>query len=71
MTIGKGHTASDGGVHHVIRILRGRSAPDAIAAIYQEVRKLLKFRRTDQTMGVYLGVFDVLRGRAVARMVAG
>ena len=34
MTIGKDRVANDDGVHHVLRILRYRIAPDAIDAMF-------------------------------------
>ena len=71
VTVGKDHVANDDGVRHVLRILRERSAPDAIDAINQEVAKFLNFTRTGQTIDAYLIDFDVLREKSEAPMVMG
>ena len=61
MTVGEDYIANDGGAHQILRILRERFAPGAIGAIYEEVAKFTDFKRTDQTMDVYLIEFDMLR----------
>ena len=59
------------GAQQISRILRERSAPGAIDAIYPNVVKFVNFNRTDQTMNVYSIEFDVLRDKADGKMVMG
>ena len=71
MTIGKDQIANDDGVRRVLRLLRGRLAPDAIDAMYPEVLEFANFKATGQTTDASLMEFDVLREKAEARLAAG
>ena len=70
-TVNKDHIGNTHGVPQILRLLRGRYAPNAIDAIYHEVAKFANFQRADQTTAAYLMEFDVLRQVAEARMAMG
>ena len=53
----------------IVRTPRGRLAPDAIDSTFQEIAKLMLFKRTGQAMGTYLMEFDTLRRKAEARVL--
>ena len=71
ITVSKDCIGQNDGAQQISRSPRGRVAPDATDAIYQEVAKLMNFRRTDQVMDVYLMEFDVLREKADAKNGGG
>ena len=71
MAVGKDCIGNNDGAQQISRILRERSAPDDIDAIFQEVAKFTNFERTDRTMDIYLMEFDVLRKEAEVRMATG
>ena len=71
VTVGKDQIGRKEGEQQISRILRGRFAPGATDAIFQEVAKFTNLKRTDHTTDVYLLAFDVLREKAEARMVMG
>ena len=68
VTISKHHIASGDGVRYILRILRGRSAPDVIDATYQEVVKFMSFRLAGLTMDVFLMEFGAWREKPGVRM---
>ena len=71
MTVGKDVIGNARGVAHTLRILRERSAPDAMDSIFQDMAKFTYFKRTGQNMDTYLMEFDMLRQKAEARMLMG
>ena len=58
---GKDCIGENGGAQHILRILRWRSAPDAIGAIHQGVAKSMNFKRAGPTADVYFMEFHVSR----------
>ena len=71
MSVGKDHIGNSVRPQQISRTLRGRFAPDATDAIYQDVAKFMNFKRVDQTVDTYLMEFDVMREKAEARMGMG
>ena len=47
------------GVERILRILRGRFAPDAIDSIFRDMVKFMCFRRPDQYMDTYIMEYDM------------
>ena len=52
------------GVAKIRKVLRDYFAPNAAGSFYREVGRVLRLKRTAQTMGDYLVRFDLLRRKA-------
>ena len=61
----------NGGAAQILQIVRGHFAPDAVAAVFQEIASFLRLRRTDQSTEAFLIESDVLRHTAESRIRIG
>ena len=71
MAAGSFRIENNDGVTQILRILKDHFAPEAIDAVFKDVGKFEKFKRTDQSLDTYLLEFEVLRHKAEARMEMG
>ena len=68
-SVGRDVIDNSDGAERISRISRERLAPDAIDSIFQNVVKVMYFKRTDQKMDMHVMVFEMLREKAESRML--
>ena len=56
---------------NILEVLRSYVQPGALGRIYRQAAKFLRRKSADRTIGRYLLIFDVLRGKAEARAIEG
>ena len=70
-SVGRNVIENLGGAEQISRILRERSAPDAIDSISQDMVKFTSPERTEQNMDTYIMEFEMLSEKAGSIMLLG
>ena len=65
---GSGFVANNDGAERILSILKDFSAPAAVDSVYEKVASFLQFKRTDETIDVYLLGFDMRRREPESKM---